>query len=290
LKGANRFETVESLMPNHSRNSDGNLGTQGDPAPDRASAQETARGEALKGRYYPETRFGGYTDLDDTVLFYTRINTLLRPGNVVVDIGCGRGRHRDDPISWRRELRIFKGKCDRVIGIDVDPEARSNPFLDEFHLLEGSRAAFPLIDASADICFADFVVEHVIDPVSFFSECHRVLKPGGHLCIRTTNALSYLGLASQLIPNRLHTKVLEWVQPGRQSKDVFPTAYKANTRRRLARLLRTAGFDACVYAHEPEPAYLSSSRVAYLLGVLHQRYAPRAVGPTLLAFARKLGS
>jgi SAM-dependent methyltransferase len=241
--------------------------------------------DTLKEYFYPETRFGGYTDVDGSVAFYGRVNALLRSEHVVVDVGCGRGEHFHDSVPVSRNLRTLKGKCRHVIGIDVDPNALSNPFLDEFHLIEGTD--FPVADATADLCVSDYVVEHVADPVKFVAECNRILKPGGYLCIRTTNAFSYLGLASFLTPNRLHSLIVPWAQRGRNSRDVFPTQYRANTRRRLARTLERAGFDACVYAFDPEPGYLAWSRPAYFLGVLHQRYAPRALGLALFAFAQK---
>lgn len=246
-----------------------------------------SRPDRLKERFYPESRFGGYTDLDGTVVFHTRVNALLNPEDVAVDIGCGRGQHREDVVPLRRNLKILKGKCRRVIGVDVDPRASDNPFIDEFHLMTGQDSGLPLPDATADLCVSDYVLEHVADPARFLAECHRILKPRGFLCIRTTNLASYVGLAALLTPNRLHARVVEWAQRGRQAKDVFPTQYRANTRGRLARALRTAGFDSCVYAHDPEPSYLSRSSIAYYVGVLHQRYAPRAFGLALFAFARK---
>ncbi len=254
-------------------------------APDRRSDTASL---GLKERFYPESRFGGYTDLDGTVVFHTRVNSLVHPDAVVVDIGCGRGQHREDSVRLRRELKILKGKCRRVIGIDVDPNARDNPFLDEFQLIPADSMEFPLPDATADLCVTDYVVEHVRHPEKFFSECRRILKPGGYLCIRTTNLMSYVGLAALLTPNRLHARVVAWAQRGRESRDVFPTQYRANTRGRLAQALERAGFETSVYTHDPEPSYLSRSRLAYYLGVLHQRHAPRAFGLVLFAFARKL--
>ena len=256
--------------------------------PALAMERDGTAADRLKRRFYPESRFGGYTDLDGTVLFHSRVNALLGPQDVVVDIGCGRGQHREDTVALRRNLKILKGKCARVIGIDVDPAARNNPFLDEFHLIAGPVTDFPLPDATADLCVSDYVLEHVQDPARFLSECHRILKPGGFLCLRTTNLASYVGLAAFLTPNRLHARVVEWAQRGRQAKDVFPTQYRANTRRRLARALEHAGFEHCVYAHDPEPSYLSRSSIAYYIGVLHQRHAPRSFGPALFAFARRL--
>jgi len=245
-----------------------------------------SQSERLKRQFYPESGFGGYTDRDGTVVFHTRVNALLSPNDVVVDIGCGRGQHCEDVVPLRRNLKILRGKCRRVIGIDVDPNARANPYLDEFHLIEGAN--FPLPEAIADLCVSDYVLEHVQEPAKFFSEAHRILKPGGFLCLRTTNVASYVGLAARLTPNRLHGRVVEWAQRGRQARDVFPTRYRANTRSRLARALSEAGFLHCVYAHDPEPSYLSRSRIAYYFGVLHQRHAPRAFGPALFVFAQRI--
>ncbi len=80
-------------------------------------------------RHYQESRFGGFTDVDGTVAFYTRVHALLEPSFVVLDVGCGRGAYGTDPVRVRRELRIFKGKCRRIIGIDPDEQAKGGEFL-----------------------------------------------------------------------------------------------------------------------------------------------------------------
>lgn len=85
--------------------------------------------------FYPESKFGGFTDIDGTIVFYNRINTLLDPSFVVLDIGCGRGAYGGDQITIRRNLRIFKGKVKKVIGTDVDKQAKDNPFIDKFFLI-----------------------------------------------------------------------------------------------------------------------------------------------------------
>ncbi|HET6229105.1 MAG TPA: class I SAM-dependent methyltransferase [Longimicrobiaceae bacterium] len=242
-----------------------------------------------RSRFYPESDFGGFTDVDGTVAFFMRVNALLTPNAVVADVGCGRAQYADDPVAVRRQLRVLRGKCRRVVGIDVDPRAAENPYVDEFHLLTGAR--WPLDDASVDLCLCDWVVEHVADPDAFFSEAARVLRPGGHLCIRTSNAASYVGLAARLVPGRLHARVLGRVQVGRQEEDVFETSHRANTPRRLRRYLARHGFGRhAVYGYEAEPAYLSFSRIAYWLGVLHQRFMPRPFRVSLFAFARRDGT
>ena len=236
--------------------------------------------------FYPESRIGGFTDLDGTIAFYTRVGILTGPESVVLDVGCGRGEYADDPVSVRKELRIRRGKCAKVIGIDVDPAAEANPFIDEFHLLESQR--WCVDDQSIDTCICDTVLEHVEDPDRFFAEAARVIRPGGHLCLRTPNVLSYVGLLSKLIPNKRHAAVLSRVQDGRAPEDVFTTLYKCNTRAKLRAMFRKHRFDAVVYGYEAEPSYLSFSIFAYALGVLHQKFAPNALKVSLMAFGRKL--
>jgi ubiquinone/menaquinone biosynthesis C-methylase UbiE len=237
-------------------------------------------------RHYPEYRFGGFTDVDGTIAFYTRICALLQPLDVVLDIGCGRGSGAEDPVRARRELRQLRGRCDRVIGIDLDPVGRTNPTIDEFRLISAKN--WPVESESINLAFADFVLEHVAEPDHFFAECRRVVRRGGYLCIRTSNVLSYFGLVSRFVPNRRHLEVLRVVQPHRHAEDVFPTAYKANTQGKLRQLLRRHGFDACVYGYEAEPSYVPPTRsLLYRLAVWHARYAPRRFRIGLFAFGQR---
>lgn len=238
----------------------------------------------FKETFYPEARFGGYTDIDGTVAFYNRVNSLLNPSDVVLDVGCGRGEYVDDPVAIRRGLRVLRGKVAKVIGLDVDPAAQTNPFVDEFQLLRGYD--WPLSSDSVDLVLLDWVFEHVADFDKLFSEMRRVLKDGGCVCVRTTNRLSYVGLAAAVIPNKQHARVTSVVQDARKPEDVFPTLYRCNTFRKVRRMMTKNGFDCVVYGYEAEPSYLSFSKAAYFLGVLHQRLAPRFLKPTLLAFGK----
>lgn len=239
---------------------------------------------ALTQDFYPESKFGGFSEVDGTVRFYFRVNALLDPSSIVVDYGCGRGAYGDDRVAARRDLRILKGKVMRVIGLDVDPAGEQNPYLDEFHLLKEDR--WPLSDDSADVCICDHVLEHLDLPDTFFSEARRVLKQGGYLCIRTPNLWNYIALGSKLVPNRSHAHVLAKLKENTRARDVFPTRYRCNTIPALRRYLTRYGFDHAVYGIAPEPSYLSFSRFAYRFGVLYHRFTPGFLRPVLLAFAR----
>lgn len=249
------------------------------------NAPSSRGGAAIERRFHPELRFGGFTDLDGTILFYARVQALLSRDAVAVDVGCGRGTQADDPVQLRRELRILRGKCRRVIGLDVDPTAASNPFIDEFRLVEAD-GQWPIESGSADLVLADFVLEHLARPDLFFSQAARVLRARGVVCIRTINAWSYVGVASRLIPDLLHTRLLRRLQPHRAEHDVFPTFYRCNTIPRLRRSLQIHGFDPVVYGTEAEPAYLGFNSVAYSMGLAHRRVAPRMIQAGLLAWGR----
>lgn len=242
--------------------------------------------DLVTNRFHPEARFGGFTDVDNTIVFYARVQQLLSPDAVALDVGCGRGTQAEDPVRLRRELRILRGKCAGVIGIDVDPAAARNPFLDEFRLIELS-GRWPLEDASVDLAVADFVLEHVSDPNTFFHEAARVLRPGAVICIRTINAWSYMALASKLVPNGLHARLLRKVQPDRSGQDIFPALYLCNTVPRLRRTLSEHGFDAVVYGAEAEPAYLRFSSIAYAMGLAHRHLAPSWLRVGLIGWARR---
>lgn len=241
----------------------------------------------LKLRYFPESQFGGYSDTDQLVVFYTRVRILLKPSFTVLDIGCGRGRHAEERTA-RSNLKNLKDQCETVIGIDVNPAAQDNPFVDQFHLIEAS-SKWPLSDASVDLAVCNCVFEHIENTDLFFSECHRVIRPGGYLCMRTTNALSYFGLAARFIPDRFHSAIIRraYVNP-RKEEDVFPIQYRCNTVPAMRRALDRHGFEHCAYGYEQDPAHFAFSRTLYFLGVVYQRLAPRVIRTAIFVFARRI--
>lgn len=241
----------------------------------------------MQHRFYPEALFGGFTGSDGTIAFYSRVQALAS-GRSAIDFGCGRGHGFQDPVPFRRDLRSLRGKAARVLGLDVDvASGRLNPLVDEFRALD-PKSPWPVENESCGLVLADCVIEHLPSPASFFSESYRSLEKDGYLAIRTTNVLSYIGLAARFVPTSMHTGVLSRVQIGREEQDVFPTLYRCNSIRALRRQIRIAGFrQQSVYGYESEPQYLAFSGIAYRLGVWHQKLAPHWIKPVIFAFARK---
>lgn len=238
-------------------------------------------------RLYPEVEAGGYSRVDGTVQFYSRVNALLDPDFTVLDLGAGRGAQLlKSPGAYRTRLATLRGKVKKVVGIDVDEAVLSNPFLDEAHVIEvGER--YPLPDHSVDLIVCDWVLEHVANPTEFVAEVGRVLRPGGWFCARTPNRWGMIGLATNLIPNRAHKRLLAKLQPERESVDVFATTYRLNTIGQLRRAFPREAWEDRSYITNPEPPYVQRSALAMRAVQLAWRLAPNSFATVLNVFMRR---
>lgn len=240
----------------------------------------------LERRAYPEINVSGFAHTDEEIAFFTQVAALLEPGDVVLDFGAGRGEFMEnDPSSYRRWIQNFRGRCARVHGCDVDSVVRDNPTLDSAEVIEIGKP-LPYEDETFDLIVSRYVFEHVADPEWAASELLRVLKPGGWICAMTPNKWGYVALASRLVPNRVHARVLSKIQPGRKEMDVFPTTYRLN---RPSDVRRHFGHAADVYHYSTSgvPSYHFGSMVLFRLQQLIHRLSPPIFDLGLRFFIRK---
>ena len=111
-----------------------------------------------------------------------------RPGERVLDLGCGTGdsvdlfRARDPNVEW--------------VGIDVpdSPEARFRTRADErFETFDG--ASMPFADGGFERVYCKQVLEHVRHPEPLLAEVRRVLAPGGWFAGSTSQLETYHSLS-----------------------------------------------------------------------------------------------
>lgn len=240
----------------------------------------------VKAALYPEVRAGGFTRVDGTIEFYQRVRSLLTPDMMVLDFGAGRGKFVEDPVRARRDLQHLRGSVRRVVGVDVDGVVMTNPALDEAHVIE-SGSPLPIASTSIDLVVSDWTFEHVSNPSWVAGELDRVLKAGGWICARTPNRWGYIALGARLVPNTWQVSVLRWLQPGKARADTFPTCYRMNTFRDLARLFPLQRYGNASYTMDSEPAYFGNSLLASRLAKAAFRFVPQGLASVLYVFLRK---
>jgi len=223
------------------------------------------RVERALAKRFPELRVAGFTRLDGAMNFYGFVNALLRPNMIVVDFGAGRGgllEYTEAP--YRTNYSVIRGKVAKVVGVDIDPIVKQNPFIDEALVIEPG-GTIPLPDRSVDLIISVSTFEHITAPEPVQTELHRILKPGGWVCVSTPNKNGYIAIGARLVPNKLHKRVLRWMQPQRPSIDVFPTAYKLNTRAAIKRHFSPREWDLVMFPWSNEPCYMEDSQLAVRL-------------------------
>ena len=108
--------------------------------------------------------------------------TLLEKNEkaAMLDIGCNDGK-------FTKKAADYVGTS-KVYAIEIDKNSAKEAVRHGINVEVGdANKKFPYADNSFDIVISHQVLEHLINTDNFFSEIHRVCRPGGYAVISTSN-------------------------------------------------------------------------------------------------------
>lgn len=177
-------------------------------------------------------RFGYFTpdDLYETILY-----ELVEPSTDWLDVGCGRDIFPSNPVT----AQMLADRCNRLTGLDPSPNVNENPLIHERFqgYLEDFRPNYQF-----DLITMRMVAEHITNPADTIANLARLCKSGARVVVYTVYRWSPIALISSCVPFALHHPIKRMLWRT-DEKDTFPTAYKMNTRARLATLFRAADLE-----------------------------------------------
>ncbi|MBM4423208.1 MAG: methyltransferase domain-containing protein [Chloroflexi bacterium] len=154
----------------------------------------------------------------------------------------------------------------------------------------GLAESLPFRAESFDVITALWLLEHLPDPVTAFSEIHRVLAPNGLFIFLTPNALHPLLTANYL--SRFFPSLQRALIPrlyARAEADTFPVRYRANTAAALRALCRRVDF-TLELRFIADPTYTAFNDPLFRLSAFVERFIPAPFRIHLIGVAQKKAS
>src|SRR5665811_1245365 len=112
----------------------------------------------------------------------------VQPGDRLLDLGCGFGRHAYQAARLRAQVVAFDAGADEVrqvldtFGAMVDA-GELDAVKSRVGSVQGDALRLPFADGSFDRVIASEVLEHIPEDGSAMAELSRVLRPGGTMAV-----------------------------------------------------------------------------------------------------------
>lgn len=193
------------------------------------------------------------------------IGEAASPGNVLLELGCG-----------REGVLVHKSCRDYRLSIGCDMEIASQSENGEpWALVRADAHHVPLRSASVDTIAMAHVMEHLADPNAVLRECARVLRPEGRLILETVNKWFPPIILGRVLPHRPR-QFLNRIASGTPTEDTFPGYFRANSASSLTCAGHAAGLRLVQMQHvSHHPRYFMFSVTVYRLAVCLEQIVRR---------------
>jgi 2-polyprenyl-3-methyl-5-hydroxy-6-metoxy-1,4-benzoquinol methylase len=159
-------------------------------------------------------------------------------GAKALDVGASDG-------TFCPEVEVLRSRGLYLAGVDPDEQKLArNPWLRE--KWTGTLETAQIPDASFDVIFALYVVEHVQTPDRFLQAASRILKPGGSFFFITPNGRHYFVTLARLAHKlQLQERLLRRLRPRELVDEYHHHAYyRLNSPGGISKLATRHGFAA----------------------------------------------
>lgn len=191
------------------------------------------------------------------------VDGLVNGETTWIDIGGGNAVF---PAS-KTLSKTLADRCRKLVGVDPSENIHSNEFLCE--RWQGMIEDFET-DEQFDVATFRMVAEHIQDPEAVVAKLQCIVKPGGKVVIYTPSRWSVSAMIASATPHQLHTLAARILWRADED-DVFPTAYKMNTRRQLREYFVKGGFKKADFRKLADCSILQRFRWLYPLELLGYR-------------------
>jgi SAM-dependent methyltransferase len=111
----------------------------------------------------------------------------IAPGDRVLDLGCGAGRHAFEVyrrgahvVAFDQDAEELRGVAGMFAAMAAEGEAPEGATA---QTVEGDALAMPFADGSFDMVIAAEILEHIPDDEAAMAEIFRVVRPGGTVAV-----------------------------------------------------------------------------------------------------------
>jgi SAM-dependent methyltransferase len=206
--------------------------------------------------------------------YWSIIDGHLASNMMVLDIGAGK----------KSMLSLFVGRGITAVGLDVCHEAlKSNEFLS--YRVVGDAQRLPFKAGAFDFIVSQWLLEHLPSPQFFFKEACRCLRKGGSFAVVSNSLLCPLMLFNAVMPGKLRDGIKRKLLPKEVEEDTFPTFYRANTQRRLRRLVRSTELKEKFFIYASDLSFFIFNRILFAFWLVVDRLTEKKfLGPLRMHF------